>query len=299
MPKVGAAAGFTDDLQLALYLCYELNYTDVPELAGISEWDPDLVRFRQRLEAAFEHALREAAAPVRGSRSLREDIRRLIADDDGPSVSTHMESVGTRAEMIDFVKHRSLYQLKEADPHTFAIPHLRGRAKQILAEIQSGEYGADAPHRRMHSTLFAETMTSLGLDARPNAYLDELPGTAMMIPNLISLFGLNRTHRGSLVGHLAVFEMTSVIPMGRYSRGLARMSAPTTARRFYDVHVLADAEHEHMALDMAIALERDEPQLHDDIIFGVRCVLLTERMFAERLFAEWAHRRRMSIQPAA
>ena len=283
-----AACGLSDDAQLALYLCYELHYGDVPGLRSDSEWDSEIIGFRRRLEDAFVRSLQRLAAPPPSLGPVRFALPQLIEADDGLSVSKHMEQRGTLEEMAEFLKHRSAYQLKEADPHTFGIPHLRGRAKQILAEIQAGEYGADAPGRQLHSDLFAQTMRSFGLDDRPNAYLDELPGTALMISNLVSLFGLNRCYRGCLVGHLAVFEMTSVVPMGRYSRGLTRMNAPELTRGFYDVHVLADAEHQHLALEMATALETDEPQLAGDIIFGAQCVLATERLFADRLFTNWA-----------
>jgi hypothetical protein len=285
-PPVGG--GMSDDLQLALYLCYEPHYSDVPELPVGAEWHPDLLRFRRLLEAAFEASLRERVGAGDATRPVREAIPHLIAVDDGPSVSQHIEACGTLAQMAEFLKHRSAYQLKEADPHTFAIPHLSGRAKQILASIQAGEYGADAPDRMMHSALFAQTMRAFGLDDRPNTYLDELPASALMISNLISYFGLHRAHRARLVGHLAVFEMTSVVPMGRYARGLERMGAPHEARRFYEVHVLADAEHEHMALDMAEALEQDEPGSRADILFGAQCVMTTERLFAEHLLDGWA-----------
>jgi hypothetical protein len=183
----------------------------------------------------------------------------LLASDDGPSISRHMERVGTLDQMRQFVIHRSAYQLEEGDHHTFAIPRLRGPGKRSLAMIQAGEYGADGDDREMHATLFARTMRALGLDDRRHAYLDELPATALAVSNLISLFGLNRRWRGALVGHLAAFELTSVEPMGRYSRALERLGASGDARRFYDVHVLADAEHENWALAMAAQVAATEP----------------------------------------
>ncbi|MGE3589506.1 MAG: iron-containing redox enzyme family protein [Ilumatobacteraceae bacterium] len=295
-PDVATGSGSSEDLQLALYLCYEPHYHDVDGLPADAEWHPDLLEFRRRLEGAFECSLRELVGVVDDAWPVREAIPRLIEADDGPSVSRHMETRGTPAQMIELLKHRSAYQLKEADPHTFAIPHLSGRAKQILAAIQAGEYGADAPDRSMHSSLYAQTMRAFGLDDRPNAYLDELPASALMISNLISYFGLHRMHRARLVGHLAVFEMTSVVPMGRYARGLERMGAPEEARRFYDVHVLADAEHEHMALAMADALEQDEPGSRRDVLFGAHCVLATERLFALELLGRWEQR---ELRPAA
>ena len=47
-----------------------------------------------------------------------------------------------------------------------------------------------------------------------------------------------------MVGHLALFEMTSVEPMGRYSVALRRHGAGAAARHFYEVHVVADAHHQ-------------------------------------------------------
>src|SRR5205807_8709536 len=135
------------------------------------------------------------------------------------------------------------YQLKEADPHTWAIPRLMGGPKSAMVEIQADEYGGGQPGQS-HAELFADTMAGLGLDATYGSYLDLLPGTTLATVNLISLFGLHRRWRGALVGHLAVFEMTSVVPMSRYSAALRRLGVDHSARLFYDVHVEADAVHE-------------------------------------------------------
>jgi hypothetical protein len=285
-PSAAGADAFGDDLQLALYLACESHFRDLPGVTADREWDPQLMSFRASLEHRFEAALRDrvGAAPTG---PVERVIPAMIDADDGPSVSRFMETDGTIDQMRDFVVHRSAYQLKEGDAHTFAVPRLHGRAKQLLVAIQAGEYGADAPDRVMHCELFGQTMRELGLDDRPNAYLDVLPASALMVSNTISMFGLNRRWRGALVGHLSVFEMTSVTPMGRYSKGLERMGASAAARRFYDVHILADAEHELMALEMAQALAESEPNLCADIVFGAQCVLVVERLFAERLFGGW------------
>jgi hypothetical protein len=262
-------------------------------VAADREWDPSLINVRRALESVFEDGLRDVATS-----HPHDDVRQAIADlierDDGPSVSAHMEIHGTLEQMREFVIHRSAYQLKEGDPHTFAIPRLAGRAKQLLVEIQAGEYGADGRDREIHSALFAQTMRALGLDDRHHAYLDVLPASALALSNLISLFGLNRRWRGSLIGHLTAFEMTSVTPMGRYCRALDRLGAPVAARRFYEVHVLADAEHEVLALDMADAMANDEPALAHDIVFGARCAVEVERMFADTLFSRWGVGHRLS-----
>ena len=291
-PSVAHADGSGDDVQLALFLAYEPHFR---RIGAADEWDAAMLDFRARLEALLEAWLIDRVGPpsLPGIR-VDQAIPSLIAADDGPSVSQYMEHLGTLDQFRQFVVHRSLYQLKEGDGHTLGISRLQGRAKQLLAAIQAGEYGADEPGRRIHSELFASTMRGLGLDDRPGAYLDVVPASAMLVSNVISMFGLHRRWRAALVGHLAVFEMTSVTPMGRYSNALARLGVDEDVRRFYDVHVLADAEHEHMALDMAVAQAEQEPETVGEILFGSRVAIEVERCFATDLLASWD-----VLQPAA
>ena len=96
----------------------------------------------------------------------------------------------------------------------------------------------------------------------------------------MSMFGLHRRWRGALLGHLAAFEMTSVVPMGRYSRALGRLGIPDDARRFYEVHVVADAEHQHMAGTMVDAFAAAHPDLAGDVVFGARSLFALEERFA-------------------
>ena len=105
--------------------------------------------------------------------------------DEGVSLSRHLEVEADIEEFREFVVHRSLYQLKEADPHSWAIPRLTGAAKTALLEVQADEYGGGRPER-MHSRLFAKTMRALGLDDRENAYLDHVPGVTLATVNLMS-----------------------------------------------------------------------------------------------------------------
>jgi hypothetical protein len=90
------------------------------------------------------------------------------------------------------------------------------------------------------------------------------------------------------VGHLALFEMTSVGPMARYSRALARLGIPAAARRFYDVHVEADAIHERIALEDMVAghLETD-PGEAGILRFGARALAAIEQRFTEHVLGAW------------
>jgi hypothetical protein len=140
----------------------------------------------------------------------------------------------------------------------------------------------------MHAELFAVTMEALGLDPSVGAYVDLLPGTTLATDNLPTMFGLHRRWRAACVGHLALFEMTSVGPMSRYARALTRIGAPAAAREFYDVHVLADARHEQIALDEMVAgLVEQAPELAGDVLFGARALMEVEQRFASRTLDAW------------
>jgi hypothetical protein len=202
----------------------------------------------------------------------------LEAEDEGVSLARQLELEADLERFREFVVHRSLYQLKEADPHSWAIPRLIGPAKTALLEVQGDEYGGGRPER-IHSVLFAKTMRALGLDDRENAYLDRIPGVTLATVNLMSALGLRRSRRGAIVGHLAMFEMTSALPNRRYGNALRRLGFDAEATDFYDEHVEADAVHENIAaydLDLAGGLARQEPELAADILYGARALLCLE-----------------------
>ncbi|MET0557241.1 MAG: iron-containing redox enzyme family protein [Solirubrobacterales bacterium] len=278
-----------DDLQLALYLCFELHYRSFPGVDPDWEWSPALIAVRNELERCFFAALEEAVGPIGpvDPNGVGELLFRIEAEDDGPSLSRHLEREADLEQFREFVVHRSLYQLKESDPHSWAIPRLDGPAKTALLEVQADEYGGGRAER-MHSRLFAKTMRGLGLDDRENAFLDRVPGTTLATVNLMSATGLRRGRRGAIVGHLAMFEMTSSLPNRRYGNALRRHGLDAETTDFYDEHVEADAVHENIAAhDLAGGLARQEPQLAAEIIFGARALLLLEARFAQHLLDRW------------
>ena len=281
-----------DDLHLALYCCYELHYRGLDGVDERWEWDPGLLATRARLEEVFEDGLRDALAgwtpPPADATTMDLALRTIIDADDGPSLARHLETVGTLGQFREFLIHRSAYQLKEADPHSWAIPRLSGPPKAALLEVQADEYGGGDP-ARMHAQLFADTMEALGLDATYGAYVDRLPGVTLATVNLMSLLGLHRRHRGAIVGHLAAFEMTSSIPNRRYATALRRLGVrDRRATEFFDEHVTADAIHENVAaVDLAGGLVRREPRLVGDVLFGARALIAVEARWATALLEAW------------
>ena len=287
-----------DDTQLFLYLCYELHYRGLAGVDEAWEWEPSLLRLRRSVEEAFCDALIERIGPPPSRcEDVPGSLASLIADAAGPSLSAYFLRSGTLEQFREFAVHRSGYQLKEADPHSWAIPRLGGVPKAALIEIQSDEYGGGVAGEA-HADLFADTMAALGLDPTYGAYVGRLPGTTLATTNLISFFGLHRRWRGALIGHLAIFEMTSVEPMSRYAATLRRLGLPRSARRFYDVHVVADARHQVVATgDLAGGLARSEPGLAGDILFGARAIMAVEGPFASHLLQSWSAGRSSLLPP--
>jgi Iron-containing redox enzyme len=278
-----------EDLQLALYVAYELHYTAIKGVDEGWEWSPSLLSFRGALERPFEEAVAALVQPAEAQEleSVGEALQQIVAEDPGPPLSRYMETQGTREQMLEHVVHRSGYQLKESDPHSWAIPRLSPRPKAALLEVQFDEYGGgDA--ERMHSVLFAKTMSGLGLDPTYGSYLDRWPGVTMATVNLMTGFGLHRRRRGAIVGHLAAFEMTSSIPNRRYGNALRRLGYDAEVTHFYDEHVEADAVHENIAAwDLAGGLAKEEPDVAADVLFGARALLQVEARWATHLMDSW------------
>jgi pyrroloquinoline quinone (PQQ) biosynthesis protein C len=280
-----------DDHQLALYCCYELHYRGFDDVDERWEWSAHLLAARAALEERFEAALRELVPPEPYDGDAGEmdlALREIVDADDAPSLSRFVEGGASKEQLLEFVVHRSAYQLKEADPHSWAIPRLAGAPKAALVEIQADEYGGGRPER-IHAELFAQSMRALGLDAEYGAYLDHLPAPTLATVNLMSLCGLHRRLRGAIVGHLALFEMTSSLPNRRYARGLRRLGFDMPeATEFFDEHVEADAVHENLAaVDLAGGLCRQDPSLGGQILWGARALAAVEGRWARHLLAAW------------
>ncbi|MDX6718754.1 MAG: hypothetical protein QOJ63_1008 [Solirubrobacteraceae bacterium] len=278
-----------DDLHLALYACYELHYRGFAGVDGRWEWSPQLIGLRGRLEEAFESVLREQV-DGEGPRDLANVTHALseIADQAGPPLSRYLCDEAGDAEFSDYMIHRSAYQLKEADPHSWVIPRLEGKAKAALVEVEFDEFGCGRAER-MHAELFAVSMRAMGLDACYGAYLDAIPAQTLAPINLMSMFGLHRRLRGAAVGHLAIAEMTSSLSNKLVGDGLRRLGYGADATGFFDEHVLADSIHDVVALhDMAGELVKQDPSLAGDIVFGASAWAGIEAAFARYMLDCWS-----------
>ncbi|MEU8841745.1 iron-containing redox enzyme family protein [Streptomyces roseus] len=276
-----------EDLQLALHLLYELHYRGFDGVDDGREWDPDLLRLRQALETRFLHALRTDLPDV--PRTVEEAFAPLLVEpvDLSGSLSHRLETRGELWQLREYAALRSVYHLKEADPHAWVIPRLTGRAKAAMVAIEYDEFGAGRADR-VHAQLFADLMTDLGLDPAYGRYLDRAPAPLLATVNLMSLFGLHRAQRGALVGHFACVEVTSSPGSRRLAKAMRRCGAGPAAEHFYAEHVEADAVHEQVVRHEVIGgLLAEEPQLEEDVAFGCAATVLLEDRLATYIGEAW------------
>ncbi len=289
-----------EDVQLSLLVLHEQHHQGWPGVDPRWEWHPDLVGLAAVLEDATEAALRTLVSDRLPDTPAPSDVpgalAALVQGDDGPSMSRILARTGTLLQYRELLVHRSIYHLKEADPHTWAIPRLSGRAKAALVEIQADEYGAGRAEW-MHAVLFADAMRGLGLDDGYGHYLNDVPAITLAWANTMTLFGLHRRLLGAAVGHLSALEMSSSLPMRRYGNGLRRLGLPEPTTRFFDEHIEADAVHEQIAAhDLAGQLALDRPALVEDILFGAQAALSMDAAVVLHVVDSWESGR-SSLRP--
>jgi hypothetical protein len=286
MREAAVADAYGDDLQLSLYMLYELHYRGFEHVAEDREWDPGLLPLRRTLEDRFLAALR---ADVPCDRTVEDAFADLLvepADHEG-SVSHHLRDHGELWHLREYAALRSLYHLKEADPHAWVIPRLRGRAKAAMVAIEYDEFGAGRAEA-VHARLFADLMADLGLDTSYGRYLEAAPAEALATVNLMTLYGLRRALRGALVGHFACVEVTSSPGSRRLAAAMRRTGAGPAAEHFYDEHVEADAVHEQVVRrDVIGGLLADEPALACDVAFGADTTVHLEDRLGTLLLDAW------------
>ncbi|MFI0779880.1 iron-containing redox enzyme family protein [Streptomyces sp. NPDC021212] len=286
LPEAGAADPFGEDLSLALYIAYELHYRGFAGVDETWEWQPDLLRLRAALEDRFLGALREA---VPGGADVAGELDALLAEPPAaPGVGDHLQRRGTWGQLREYLAHRSLYQLKEADPQAWLIPRLTGQAKASLVAVEYDEFGAGHGDR-VHARLFAEAMAGAGLDPGYGRYLDQAPAETLATVNLMSLLGLHRSLRGAMAGHFATLEITSSPGARRLARALERLGAEPRCVRFFTEHIEADAVHEQlMRRDVVGGFLATEPEQAPAVVFGIQATNYLDARWSDRLLGAWA-----------
>ncbi|MDP2775537.1 MAG: iron-containing redox enzyme family protein [Nocardioides sp.] len=281
-----------EDAAVTLWALYELSYRGFDDVDETAEWDPDLLAVRRALEIDLEARLRSRwqthASTHEASDDFDADFFAFVAAHDGRSLARSVQTEADEQQVLDLLRLRSVYHLKESDPTAWVVPRLPTAAKAALMELQYDEYGGGDPNR-VHSHLFARGLEAVGLRSEYGAYVDDVPLEILEQNNAMSLMGLHRRLRGAALGHLAAFEATSSLPSRQLSQGLERLGMAPQMGEYYDEHVEADAVHEQLAVRAICGeLLAVEPELREDVYFGAFTCLDLEDRLAEHLLTRWA-----------
>ncbi|WP_148574707.1 iron-containing redox enzyme family protein [Nocardioides caldifontis] len=295
-----------EDVQLTLWVLYELHYRGFEGVDDDWEWDPGLLQVRRALEDRLLAQLRFATAPwVQEALGAKGDVAsRLFALTEsvpGAPLSSYMQREATEEEFREYLVHKSVYHLKESDPQSFVLPRLQGRAKVALAELQYDEYGAGRPDQ-LHQALFAGGLDALGLSSEYGTYVDRVPAPTLAVTNVMNLFALRRSLAAASMGHLGAFEATSSEPCRKVAGGCRRLGLPDAVSVYFDEHVEADAVHEQLAFrDICGTMAAARPELVEDLFFGAAAYLVSESVAGQTMLDAWAEGRtslREEPQPA-
>lgn len=276
------------DVQLALTICYELHYRGFASVDPRWEWDGGLLNARVKLEDYFLAAIRRDVGSIEICSATEEMDSLTIEPAEGTGLSHFLRDRGTWSQMQDYFAYRSLYHLKEGDPHAWAIPRLTGQSKAAFVAVEFDEFGAGRGDR-VHQQLFTDLLRAAGLDDSYLGYLERVPAAALAPVNLMSMFGLRRELRGAAIGHFAATEITSPRGSQRIVDALQRLGAPDACVSFYAEHVEADAVHEQVVRTGVVAdLLESEPHLERDVVLGIRAFDVVENRLADQLMGCWA-----------
>lgn len=249
------AAGFVHDgdAQLALWMLLELHHRGFEGVDDEWEWQPDLTRLRTVLGRRLEEVVHAEVAD-----DITEQVPGMVTDPattffsvvgDGSrsSLARHVRRQATMEQWRELLVLKSVYQLKEGDAHSWAIPRAHGAVKVALTEIQYDEYGSGDPTRQ-HATLFARAMAASGVDATYGAHVDRVPAVVLAVNNFMAVCGMQRRLLGATLGHLAMYEATSSLPHGMYAAAARRLGLGEDVTDYFDEHVTADAIHDQIAV---------------------------------------------------
>lgn len=294
-PKTLPYDRFDDDAQLAWFLLNCVSYQGWEDVDDDIEWDPDVIALRRRFERWFLDEMRRRC--VDGPTDPRGAVQHALAPGGTPGIAGFLEHDGTADQVRESLLLRLPYQHQEADPHTWAVPRLRGVVKRALCDIQAGEYGVG--HDKTHAELFLASLEGAGGPATSEAY-PLLPGAAFATFNFVTAAGMNRSLRGAVVGQLALFEMDSVDPNQKMVHACERLGLGDDVRAFFQVHVLADAEHEVIAARAFLdEFPLEEPDQVENLLFGIRVQSYIDGVLGAHVVGAWQQGRSALRSPTA
>ena len=249
----------------------------------------DLLAVRRDLERDLEQRLRARwDAPGARRRASRRRSSPGWPSRTAPRLAAHVHRDATREQVLELLRLRSVYHLKESDPTAWAVPRLPTAAKAALMELQYDEYGTGDPNR-LHAHLFAardggqragrvvRRLRRRGAGRGPRAEQRDVAVRAAPP----AARGGARPPRGVRGDQLAAVAADGAGPerLG-LAAGDRRTTTPSTWRR-------TPCTSSSRCARVCGSLLREEPALEADVWFGAFTCLDLEDRFAVRLLERW------------
>ncbi len=184
---------------------------------------------------------------------LAGEEKAVIADDHAdPVIAALLRATDPQAAARHYLVQMAPDFLSEASAMARLAPGAYGPLQSALFNVLIDEYGAGV-HPAKHSSLFAATLTSLGLDPGPHAYWQFYQPGALALTNYFHYVAANKRHVFRYLGALFYTEAALVNVTGRQSRVLRRIFGNLVDTRYFDEHHHIDRHHRQMVLHRLIA----------------------------------------------
>jgi hypothetical protein len=182
-----------------------------------------------------------------------EGEKRFVARDDlqDPVIAALVQAQDPQAATRHYLVQMAPDFLSEASAMARLAPGAYGPLQSALFNVLIDEYGA-AVHGAKHSTLFEDTMRSVGLDPRPHAYWQFYQPSSLALANYFHYIAADKRHVFRYLGALFYTEASLVNVTGRQARILRRIFGNDVDARYFDEHHHIDRHHSQMVLTRLI-----------------------------------------------
>ena len=178
--------------------------------------------------------------------------------------------------------------LSEASAMARMAPGAYGKIQSAIFNVLIDEYGASV-HKNKHSTLYENTMRSVGLSPSVHYYWQFYHPTSLCLTNYFHYVAKNKRYSFRYIGALLRTEASLVNATKKQSALLRAVFGERVDTKYFDEHYHIDQHHGEMALNRVVipALERFGDQIASEIVRGFLEFKLLEEIADEDMLAQF------------
>ena len=178
--------------------------------------------------------------------------------------------------------------LSEASAMARMAPGAYGEIQSAIFNVLIDEYGASV-HKNKHSTLYENTMRSVGLSPAIHHYWQFYHPTSLCLTNYFHYVTKNKRFCFRYIGALLRTEASLVNTTKKQSALLRTVFGEGVDTKYFDEHYHIDQHHGEMALDRVVipALDQFGDQIASEIVRGFLEFKLLEEIADEDMLAQF------------